>query len=140
MSSGNKETTVSVSSININKLDSVRVRLPLLIYLKYADDAAIIPLFNKDNVYFLVHQHSIAYFSTWCDDNFLHLNISKTKESILRKSGTFQISWHYIGSTTQLQPAHSSAVNRDWQLSIKPDICLFSLYGAICFLSNANSY
>ncbi len=35
---------------------------------------------NSDKNYLLDYQRSITYFGTWCDDNFLQLNISKTKE------------------------------------------------------------
>ncbi len=34
------------------------------------------------------YQRSITYFGTWCDDNFLHLNISKTKELFVGSSKT----------------------------------------------------
>jgi len=49
-------------------------KLNIFHYFKYADDTAILALLNKDN------ERSIAHFSMWCEDNFLHLNISKTKE------------------------------------------------------------
>ncbi len=41
---------------------------------------AILALLKNSDNYFLDYQRSITYFSTWCDDNFLPLNISKNKE------------------------------------------------------------
>ncbi len=50
---------------------------------------AILALFkNSDNSSFLNYQRAITYFSTWCVDNFLHLNISKTKELVFSSSKT----------------------------------------------------
>ncbi len=43
---------------------------------------------NSDTNYFLDYQRSITYFGTWCDDNFLHLNISKSKELFVGSSKT----------------------------------------------------
>ncbi len=58
-------------------------------YFKYADDTAILALLkNSDTNSFLDYQRSITYFGTWCDDNFLHLNISKTKELFFGSSKT----------------------------------------------------
>ena len=55
-------------------------------YFKYADDTAILALLNEDKDSFLDYQRSTAHFSTWCEDNFLHLNILKTKELVFSTS------------------------------------------------------
>ncbi len=49
--------------------------------------------FRFDSVTFLDYQRSITYFGTWCGDNFLHLNISKTKELF------------FVSSKTQIHPS-----------------------------------
>ena len=47
---------------------------------KFADDTAISSLlFHSDNSY----RSEIDNFVTWCDENFLELNVSKTKELII---------------------------------------------------------
>ena len=52
---------------------------------KYADDTAIVSLcVNKDVIY----REEVNNFSTWCKDNFLELNVNKTKELIIDFSKT----------------------------------------------------
>ena len=48
--------------------------------IKYADDTAVIGLVsnNDENKY----RSTINYIMEWCDDNYLDLNVSKTKEII----------------------------------------------------------
>jgi len=53
------------------------VRVHVLIYFKYADDTDFLALLNKDSDSFLDYLSSIAH-----EDNFLHLNISRTKELV----------------------------------------------------------
>ena len=48
--------------------------------IKYADDTAIVGLISSDeNLY----HRTISEFNTWCGQNYLLLNISKTKEMII---------------------------------------------------------
>ena len=47
--------------------------------IKYSDDTAIQDLSNSATIY----QQEIDRFTTWCDDNFLDLNVKKTKELII---------------------------------------------------------
>ncbi len=118
-------------------------------YFKYADDTAILALIkNSDTNYFLDYQRSITYFGTWCDDNCLHLNISKTKELFVGSSKT-QIHpsidingemvervqhFRYLGITLDDHLSLVSIflvcikpVNRDLQFSVNLSSCLFSL-------------
>lgn len=44
--------------------------------IKYSDDTALEDLSNSDAVYF----QQVNRFCTWCKDNFLDLNVTKTKE------------------------------------------------------------
>ena len=59
---------------------------PNVFISKYADDTAIAGLFtSEDNSEYL---NCISFVNNWCADNFLKLNVSKTKELVLdfRKS------------------------------------------------------
>ena len=53
--------------------------------IKYSDDTAIQDLSNSDDTYF----REVQRFNSWCSDNFLCLNVSKTKELVVdfRSSG-----------------------------------------------------
>jgi hypothetical protein len=67
---------------------------PNIYALKYADDTALIGLIsNNDDSAYLDEVHSMV---SWCDDNFLHLNVKKTKELVFdfrkKKSPTSTLS------------------------------------------------
>jgi len=47
--------------------------------IKYSDDTAIEDLSNSDSIYFSV----VDRFNSWCKQNFLDLNVKKTKELII---------------------------------------------------------
>ena len=47
--------------------------------IKYSDDTAIQDLSNSDSIY----QEEVKRFTTWCVDNYLELNVLKTKEMII---------------------------------------------------------
>ena len=47
--------------------------------VKYSDDTAIEDLSNSDSVYF----SKVHKFSAWCKENYLDLNIVKTKEMVV---------------------------------------------------------
>ena len=47
--------------------------------IKYSDDSAIEDLSNSDDVYF----SAVRRFNTWCKENFLDLNVLKTKEMLI---------------------------------------------------------
>ena len=48
--------------------------------VKFADDAALVGLIQgNENSY----RDSIKHFVTWCERNFLNLNVKKTKELII---------------------------------------------------------
>ena len=49
--------------------------------LKYADDTVVIGLISNDNED--EYRQTISYVSEWCSNNYLNLNVSKTKEMIL---------------------------------------------------------
>ena len=54
--------------------------------VKYSDDTAIEDLSNSDSVYF----EQVQNFSLWCKQNYLDLNVKKTKEMLIdfRKNPT----------------------------------------------------
>lgn len=60
--------------------------------IKYADDTVIIGLVDNDDE--SKYTDCIEYVSTWCNKNFLNLNVSKTKEMIIdfRRKSTNVIS------------------------------------------------
>ena len=49
------------------------------IFIKYSDDTAIVDLSNSIPHYI----EEVDRFTTWCKDNFLHLNVTKTKELLI---------------------------------------------------------
>ena len=54
--------------------------------IKYSDDSALADLSNSDSTYF----DEVGRFSNWCKDNYLDLNVEKTKEMVIdfRKNPT----------------------------------------------------
>lgn len=48
--------------------------------IKYADDTVILGLIRNDHV--LPYNAAVSYVNDWCKDNFLDLNVDKTKEMI----------------------------------------------------------
>lgn len=52
-----------------------------IVILKYADDTVIVGLLtnNDDSTY----QEEVKKFCDWCDNNFLNLNVKKTKEMVV---------------------------------------------------------
>ena len=48
-------------------------------FIKYSDDSAILDMSNSDSVYF----DEIKKFCNWCKENFLDLNVKKTKEILV---------------------------------------------------------
>ena len=49
-------------------------------YFKYADDTALVGLITNDEADYI---SSVDHFTTWCSDNCLEMNVSKTKEMII---------------------------------------------------------
>ncbi len=60
---------------------------PITTYFKYSDDTAILGLLS-DNNSITAYQLSISHFTQWCTDNFLELNVAKTKEMVIHTSRT----------------------------------------------------
>ena len=54
-------------------------------FIKYSDDTALVDLSDDDTIYF----NEVSRFTMWCKNNFLDLNVSKTKEMVVdfRKQG-----------------------------------------------------
>ena len=48
-------------------------------FIKYSDDTALVDLSDSDTVYF----DEVSRFNVWCKDNYLDLNVSKTKEMLI---------------------------------------------------------
>ena len=51
--------------------------------MKYADDTVIIGLLDDDDESKQEYRSEIDSFVTWCKDNYLNLNVKKTKEMII---------------------------------------------------------
>ena len=47
---------------------------------KYADDTALVARCINDDV---LYRQNVLYFTEWCDNNYLELNVKKTKEMIV---------------------------------------------------------
>ena len=47
--------------------------------MRFSDDTAMLALLN-DFASYQSYLSSVVRFSSWCSNNFLHLNVSKTKE------------------------------------------------------------
>ena len=52
-----------------------------VVIVKYADDTVIIGLLSNDDEQY--YRDEVCKFSSWCEENFLDLNIKKTKEMII---------------------------------------------------------
>ena len=61
--------------------DSMKTNNDQCKIIKYADDTVVMGLISDDDE--LTYRNSVEYVSNWCQDNFLNLNVSKTKELIL---------------------------------------------------------
>ena len=48
-------------------------------FVRFSDDTAMLALLN-DFASYQSYLSSVVRFSSWCSNNFLHLNVSKTKE------------------------------------------------------------
>jgi len=59
--------------------------IPNTTYYKYADDTAIVGLLT-DNSSITAYYQSITDFALWCSDNYLQLNVDKTKELVIHAS------------------------------------------------------
>ncbi|KAK3510338.1 hypothetical protein QTP70_002816 [Hemibagrus guttatus] len=66
---------------------------PFTTYYKYSDDTAILALLN-DHTTIAAYHDTISHFTHWCTDNFLHLNVEKTKELVFNAPSLSQISIH----------------------------------------------
>ncbi|XDV33380.1 hypothetical protein PO909_003804 [Leuciscus waleckii] len=62
-------------------------------YYKYSDDTAILALLN-DHTSIAAYHDTISHFTHWCTDNFLHLNVEKTKELVFNAPSLSRISIH----------------------------------------------
>lgn len=61
--------------------------------MKYADDTVIVGLLNDDDESEQEYRNEIESFVTWCQENFLNLNVKKTKEMIVdfrKKKGSVE--------------------------------------------------
>jgi len=63
--------------------------------IKYSDDSAMRDLSNSDHVYLA----EVERFSSWCRNNFLDLNVKKTKEMLIdfKTAPTVVIPYLFIG-------------------------------------------
>ena len=46
---------------------------------KYADDTALASRCSNDD---MMYREDVVYFTEWCDNNYLELNVKKTKEMV----------------------------------------------------------
>ena len=72
---------------------------PITTYFKYSDDTAILALLN-DNNSVLGYLESISHFIQWCNNNYLELNVAKTKELVITRST------HSTAGTSTHDPIH----------------------------------
>ena len=49
------------------------------VLIKYSDDAAVVACLNGSDS-FLSYENTVSMISVWCNENFLELNVCKTKE------------------------------------------------------------
>ena len=49
--------------------------------IKYADDTVVVGLIENDNE--SEYRSAIKFVSEWCNNNFLNLNVNKTKELVI---------------------------------------------------------
>ena len=49
--------------------------------IKYADDTVVVGLVENDNA--TEYRSAIKFVSKWCNNNFLNLNVNKTKELVI---------------------------------------------------------
>ena len=49
-------------------------------FVKFSDDTALLSLLQGEEH---IHGHSLPFFVKWCDNNYLDLNITKTKEIVI---------------------------------------------------------
>ena len=61
--------------------------------IKFADDTAIIGLCSSDHNTNINYNENISHVTNWCDQNYLLLNVDKTKEVIidLRRNASPQV-------------------------------------------------
>ena len=75
--------------------------------MKYADDTAVVGLINNDNnetMYF----DTVNFVNDWCKDNYLLLNVAKTKELIIdfRKNTPEKLPMTIDGSIVEVVPSY----------------------------------
>ena len=60
------------------------------VLIKYSDDAAVVACLNGPDS-FLAYEKTVSMISVWCKENYLELNVCKTKEFCIgfRISGQF---------------------------------------------------
>ena len=75
-----------VYTLNTNDCRSVD---PSIQFVRFSDDTAMLTLLS-DFVSYQSYLSSVVRFSSWCSNNFLHLNVSKTNEMCIdfRRNGT----------------------------------------------------
>lgn len=56
------------------------------IYFKYADDTALVGFLKSDISSVSGFQRELQGFTQWCSENFLEINVKKTKEMVINFS------------------------------------------------------
>ena len=58
-------------------------------FFKYADDTALVGFLKSDNSSLSGFEEEVVSFINWCSDNFLDINVTKTKDMVIdfRRSG-----------------------------------------------------
>ena len=87
--------------------------------VKYADDTAIVGLLN-DSESEITYQKQIQSFTQWCDENYLTLNVSKTKEQIF----DFRNRKHYLYDNIEIKNQAVEIVENFKYLGITIDSAL----------------
>lgn len=60
---------------------------PVTTYIKYSDDTVVLGLLNNKNSV-LSYQDSISHLTQWCSNNYLQMNVAKTKEMLINTPNT----------------------------------------------------
>ena len=110
--------------------------------LKYADDSIIVSLLKGENQ---AHGPVVDDFIAWCDQSFLHLNVSKTKDMIIdfRKSPPNTLPTIMKGANIDIVDSYKYlGIIMDNKLSFEPhvDATCKKVQQRLFFLRKMNSF
>ena len=92
------------------------------VLIKYSDDAAVVVCLNGSDS-FLAYENTFSMISVWCKENFLELNVCKTKELCIdfRTSGQFDVPLSIGGEAVEVTDTFKYiGITRDNKLTFGP--------------------